>query len=184
MFKELRGLLLSLAFASGVSQAAFIDGSVDITGAFVPVDGGGSQVALGVATGIDFTTPGVVVASSGDLSSLTFLTTATMTDFQFSPVLSPNPVTLWSAGGFSFDMYGVTVNSQSNTNLSLSGQGTVSGGGLDDTPGIWEFTANTASGSTTFSWSSSTVAAIPLPAAVWLFGTGLAGLLAVARRRS
>jgi len=184
MFTDFRGLLLGLAFVSGVSQAAFIDGSVDITGAFVPVNGSGGQVALGVATGIDFTTLGVVVASSGDLSSLTFMTTAVMTDFQFSPVLSPNPVTLWSAGVFSFEMYDVIVNSQSSTNLSLSGQGTVSGTGFDDTPGIWEFTANTASGSSTFSWSSSTVAAVPLPAAVWLFGSGLIGLVGIARRRS
>jgi len=180
---KIRNLLVGIALiASGTVNAAFIDGSVEITGAFVPIDNANNQVGLDVATGIDFTNnTGIVVASAGDLT-MPFATMATMSDFQFSP-LAPNPVTLWSAGGFSFDMDAVVINSQSITNLSLSGLGIVSGGGFDATGGTWEFTANTAEGSTTFSWSSSTVSAVPVPAAVWLFGSGLLGLIGIARRK-
>jgi len=180
---KIRNLLIVIALiASGTVNAAFIDGTIEITGAFVPIDNANNQVALNVATGIDFTNnnTGIVVASSGDLAMPVY-TFATMTDFQFSP-LAPNPVTLWSAGGFSFDMDQVVINSQSTTNLSLSGSGIVSGGTFDDTAGTWEFTANTASG-TTFSWSSSTVSAVPVPAAVWLFGSGLLGMVGIARRK-
>ncbi len=35
----------------------------------------------------------------------------------------------------------------------------------------------------TGSWTSYTVSAVPVPAAVWLFGSGLLGLVGVARRR-
>lgn len=189
----IRNLIVGLTFlVSGAANAAFINGSVEIVGAFVPVDDGSSQVGLDVATGIDFTNDaGIVVASAGDLSTLTFGTAAIMSDFQFLPSLSPSPITLWLATDsnsdpFSFELEAVTVNSQSATNLSLSGTGTIFGApaGFDATPGTWELTANTADGSTTFSWSSSTVGVVPVPAAVWLFGSGLLGLVGIARRRS
>jgi hypothetical protein len=183
-FMRIRNFWIGLTFLlSGAANAALINGSIEITGAFLPVDSGNNQVGLDVATGIDFTSDtGVVVDSAGGLS-MAYLTLATMTDFQFLPALSPDPVTVWSAGGFSFSMNDVTVNNQTTTNLSLSGMGVVSGGAFDATSGTWELTANTAEGSSTFSWSSSTVTVIPVPPAVWLFGTGLIGLFGVARRR-
>mgnify|MGYP003574540567 FL=1 len=181
---KLRNTLLGLTFlVSGTSNAVSINGSLEISGGFQPIDAVSSPVGLDVATGIDFTTNGLVVGSAGDLTTL-FGSTVTMTDFQFDPDLVPNPVTLWSVNTFSFSMDTVTINTnpRSTTNLSLSGSGTVSGAGFDPTDGNWEFTANTANG-TTFSWSSSTVA-VPIPAAIWLFGSGLLGMVSIARRRS
>ena len=185
---HIRTIFLGLTFlVSGAANAALINGSVEITGAFVPVDAGYSPVGLGAATGIDFTN-GFVVASAGNLSTLTPGTSATMEDFQFNPI--PFPITLWLAidinsDPFSFELQSVTINNQSATNLSLSGTGTISGApaGFDATPGNWELTANTAEGSSTFSWSSSTVGVVPVPAALWLFGSGLLGLVGIARRK-
>ena len=177
------GACLLLAYQS--ANAVSINGSVEIGGPFQPVDDGSpaNVVGLDVATGVEFTNNGLVLDSSGDLSGLAFGQSVTMTDFQFDPSLSPNPVTVWSTGGFSFTMDSVTINTspRSTTELSLSGTGTVSGTGYDDTPGQWNFTAQTAN-DVTFSWSSSTVSAVPVPAAVWLFGSGLVGLAGVARR--
>ncbi|MBI5462531.1 MAG: VPLPA-CTERM sorting domain-containing protein [Gammaproteobacteria bacterium] len=46
--------------------------------------------------------------------------------------------------------------------------------------GTWMLAAN---GSVTYSIASAPVSTVPVPAAAWLFGTGLAGLASVARRR-
>jgi len=185
----IRNIFLGLTFiVSGAANAVLINGSVEITGAFVPVDAGFSPVGLDAATGIDFTN-GFVVASAGDLSTLATGTLASMSDFQFNP-FDPNPITLWLAfdsnnDPFSFALESVTINNQTATNLSLSGTGTIFGApaGFDGTSGNWELSANSAAGSSTFSWSSSTVGVVPVPAAVWLFGSGLLGLVGMARRR-
>jgi hypothetical protein len=163
------------------ANAALIDGTLGIGGAFNPVNAVNTPVTLGVATGIDFTSNGLVLASSGDLS-FAFGTTVTMTDFQFNP-LSPAGVAVWSVGGFTFNMDAVSINTQDSVNLSLSGTGTVSGSGFDVTAGTWEFTAQ-ASQNAAFTWSSSTVTVVPVPAALWLFGSGLLGLVGIARRKA
>lgn len=167
-------------FLSTTANAALIDGTIELAGGWTPIDDTGAATTIDQATGIDFTDDlSVVVASSGDLTQPN-LAPATMTDFQFNP-LSPNPVSVWTVGGFTFEMDSVTINTQNSINLSLSGTGTITGNGFDATPGTWEFTGQTAS-DITFSWSSSNLA-VPVPAAVWLFGSGLIGLVGVARRK-
>lgn len=173
-------IMLGLCLST-TANAVLIDGTIDLAGAWAPIDSASQATTIDLATGIDFTiNRNVVVASSGDLS-MPFLTLATMTDFQFNP-LSPNPVNLWSAGGFNFTMDSVTIVSQDATALILSGTGTIIGNGFDATAATWEFTGQTAS-NITFSWSSSNSTVIPVPAAVWLFGSGLIGLIGVARRK-
>lgn len=63
--------------------------------------------------------------------------------------------------------------------LTMSGTGILSGNGFDATNANWSFSAQ-ETGST----YSMTVTAAPIPAAVWLFGSGLIGLIAVARRKA
>jgi len=173
--------VLLLGLASTSANAVLIDGTLELAGGWTPIDIGSSATTIDAATGIDFTgDQSVVVASSGDLT-MAYLAPATMTDFQFNP-LSPNPVTVWSVGGYSFSMDNVTIGAQDATDLILSGTGTITGGGFDPTQGTWEFSGQTAS-DITFSWSSSNATVIPIPAAVWLFGSGLIGLIGVARRK-
>jgi hypothetical protein len=162
-------------------NAASITGTVELSGAFTPINSGGGTATLGAATGIDFKNNlATVVDSSGDLAALTPIsTTATMTDFQFNP-LSPSPVTVWSAGIFAFSLESVAITTQNSTALVLNGSGTLTGTGFDPTPGTWVLTGQTASG-VTFSWSSSN-AVVPVPPAVWLFGSGLVGMAGIARR--
>lgn len=182
----MKSRLLGAAFAYLIigcqaANAAFVDGTLGIGGAFNPVNASNTPVTLDVATGIDFTSDGLVLTSSGDLS-FAFGTPVTMTDFQFNP-LSPVGVAVWSVGGFSFNMDAISINTQNSSNLSLSGTGVVSGNGFDATAGTWEFTAQ-GSQSAAFTWSSSSVAAVPVPAAVWLFGSALLGLIGIARKKA
>lgn len=171
------------------ASAALINGEISLDGGFTPVDNAWAATTLGAATGVDFDggagggapDGGVanVAQATGDLSGALGLT-ATMADFQFSP-LSPSPVTVWSVDGFSFSMSSVASVFQNDTFLLLSGAGTVSKSGFDTTAGTWEFSAQTSGN--TFSWSSSS-AVVPVPAAVWLFGSGLLGLIGIARKKA
>ncbi|MDX2504381.1 MAG: VPLPA-CTERM sorting domain-containing protein [Gammaproteobacteria bacterium] len=171
-----------LGLVSTSANAALIDGTIEMAGGWTPIDSVSTATTIGVATGIDFSNDlSVVVASSGDFLVLPLFTLASMTDFQFNP-LTPSPVTLWSVAGFSFSMDSVTIGLQDASNLVLSGTGTITGAGFDATQGTWEFSGQTAS-DVTFSWSSSNNTVVPVPAAVWLFGSGLIGLIGVARRK-
>jgi hypothetical protein len=181
--KALIGLTFVTASLVSVSaSAALIDGTLELAGGWNPIDAASNATTIDIATGIDFLNgdESLVVGSSGDLA-LVFGTAATMTDFQFNP-LTPNPVSLWSVGGFTFSMDNVNIVTQDATDLVLSGSGTITGNGFDATEGTWEFTGQTAS-NITFSWSSSNATVVPVPAAVWLFGSGLIGLVGVARRK-
>lgn len=51
--------------------------------------------------------------------------------------------------------------------------------GLDQTDATWSVTANQSGGSTSMSSSS---ASVPIPAAVWLFGSGIVGLVGFRRK--
>lgn len=177
-----RIILLGLALlVSSASQAALIDGSISLSGGFTPVDSTPLPTSLGSATGIKFDGTATVDQGSGDfLASVGNI--AIMNDFQFSPILNPNPVSVWSVDGFTFSMDTIAVDFQNSTFLLLSGSGTVSAAGFDDTAGTWAFSAQTAD-QTTFSWSSSSTTLVPVPAAVWLFGSGLLGLVGIARRK-
>lgn len=187
---KLKSILIGITLiASGAANAAFINGEISLDGGFTPVDSAWAATSLGSATGIDFDGgsgggapdggTANVAQALGDLSGALGLT-ATMADFQFNP-LSPNPVTVWSVDGFSFSMTSVANIFQNSTFLLLSGTGTVSKSGFETTAGTWDFSGQTSGN--TFSWSSSSAAAVPVPAAVWLFASGLLGMIGIARRK-
>ncbi len=170
-----------LGMVTTSANAALIDGSISLSGGFTPVDAGSVPAGLDAATGIEFDSNASVDQGTGDFSGLPG-GAVILTDFQFSSTLAPNPVDVWSAGAFTFSMNAVTVVFQNASFLLLSGTGTVSAAGFDDTPGTWELSAQTAD-QNTFSWSASSATVVPVPSAVWLFGSGLIGMAGIARRR-
>ena len=80
--------------------------------------------------------------------------------------------------GWSLELTSLNIQEQTTSNIKLFGNGIVSGNGFDATPSSWTFTTTAGS-----SYSMS-VTAVPVPAAVWLFGSGLIGLVGIARRKS
>lgn len=77
-------------------------------------------------------------------------------------------------GGWNLSLNSLTITPSDV--LTMSGTGQLYGNEFELTPVNWTF-----SGGSTYSM---TITAVPVPAAVWLFGSGLLGLIAVARRKT
>jgi len=155
------GLLATLflgTFAVSL-QAYTIDGEIHFLGAFTPLDSSGSATTLGDATGLSFDLA-VVGAASGDLSA-TAGRLASITTFQFDPVLDPVPVEpLWTVTGWDGKVYSFTLNTiyidlHSDNQLNLSGTGVLHADGFEDTLGTWNFQGG---GTTMFTFRADDVA--------------------------
>ena len=86
--------------------------------------------------------------------------------------------------GFSWHALEIIVPTGYTSNSRLSGSSTFAGAtfsSLGLAPGVYEWTW--ATGATTDSFILN-VGAVPIPSAVWLFGSGLLGLIGVARRKA
>ena len=114
-----------------------------------------------------------VTTFTGNITGLTgYSTTGNLSDFTFNPSTPINP--LWTIGGYSFAATSFSITNQNASFLNVSGVGTISKAGFDNTAGIFTYTAN-ATGIDSFSWAASS-SAVPLPGTLALFGLGLAGL--------
>lgn len=181
--------MLALAGIPLSASAAFITGSISMSGDFVPT--GGAGLDLSDATGLDFTGDDFDVdVVTGDFATAGIMAgdIGTINDFQFNP-LSPAPVDpLWTIDIFDFALASIDSISQGAAFLELTGSGTISGTGFFDTDGIWVLTANTSGTGTPsllFNFSSGTGAlpTVPEPGTLLLLGIGIAGLAANRRRK-
>ena len=120
-------------------------------------------VSSGVIT-VDFSDSDTVNQTNIDLDSFTSITN------------------LFTIDGWQVDLQTLVIGQVSGSILELDGTGFITGlqtgNEYDRTAAVWSITGNT-DGST----YSMTVTAVPVPAAVWLFGSGLVGLITVARRK-
>ena len=166
-------LLSSLFATAGISNAASITGNLGVTG--TSAASGGSD--LSDATMLSLTNVIATQATGGIGGFVTAGDTGNVnvSPFTFNPS-TPVP-NLFDIGGWQISLGTTTVDGQTATNLFLSGTGSISGNGFDPTPTNWTLSATPGG-------YSMSIAAVPVPAAVWLFGSGLLGLVAVSRRRT
>ena len=179
------------------ASAAFIQGDIAfgiaLGASWTPADNNlntGAGITTSNADGVIFNDganpslidEGIVTNVFGDYAGVALGTYVDFNDFVFDPLVPGTQLwTLNDAGStYSFSISTITIVSQTSNTISLEGAGLASITGFDDTTGNFSLTMNQNGQAFSFSSSASVV---PIPASVWLFGTGLLGLVAVARRR-
>ena len=188
---KLLTLLCSIAFMGLLSSAAHagpILGSLSYNGFVAPETGllGGTPTTLGLATWLNFTSPSSGAIGGGALSVLTGGATLTLFDFAIAPLTgtlaTPTPVwaQLLGVGDFAFGLTSLTINTQNNAVLVLSGDGVFTATGFDDTDAVWSLTAQDFGTGLVVSFSASN--AVPEPSVLTLLGLTLLGLAWTRRR--
>lgn len=172
MKNVIKAALVCASLASTSAYAASISGTLNIGGAFSVSGGTDLSNATDIAIGTVFPTYWdgnimIVGMGAGGSTSLD----------AFTPVAD-----FISISGYDLDLDTLNVVQQDANVLNLSGTGTLSKDGFDDTAADWTLSAQSE---TSYSMSITAVpTAVPVPAAVWLMGTGLLGLVGVARRKA
>ena len=160
-------MALSAILLAAPAQSAPVQGSIDF-GGVVTFD----TMSLATATRVNIWNSSFVLQDSGNFSSIAPGTNSTMAaPWIFSP--STATPSLWSVGGFTFDLSSSTIISQSSTFLDIRGVGTISGNGFDPTPGTWSFSASRGDGgnASNFGFQAQS-AAIPEASTVALLAVG------------
>jgi hypothetical protein len=163
-----------LTISAVSAQAAPIQGSIDF-GGVVTFD----TTSLLTATRVNLWNSSFVLQDSGDFA--TFVSAGAPATMATPWIFKPSTTTpsLWSVGGFKFDLLNSVVVSQTANFLNVTGTGTISGNGFMPTAGTWSFTSSSSNGSgqATFGFQAQSTA-VPEPAASALVAIGACALIA------
>jgi len=169
-------LLTGLFLVSVNVSAATVDGSLIIGGAYNATGG----TDLSDATTIDLSTV-FANGGTGDVDGTVNVFTPPGTGGSASLASFAAVPGFFTVGGWTLDLSTLSIVDQTVGVLNLSGTGVLSGNGFDATNVDWSFSSQSE---TSYSMTVTSVGVVPLPAAVWLFGSGLLGLVGIARRKA
>jgi hypothetical protein len=187
--KGLRGFLLGGLISCGLfyqqAQAAEITGDITFTGT-VTLDTSSAGTATMVKTWSGLGGVGLPAVQDADGDFATFVTPGDGVTFFHPWSFNSGAISsFWSVDGFTFDLTSSSIITPRPSNaVSVSGVGTVSGHGFDQTPGTFFFTTQDPSANSEFSFSAAS-SAVPEPATLMslLSGSSLLGALMFIRRR-
>jgi len=180
-------LFCTAGFAEDAAVSQPIVGSIDFGGT-ITFD----TTSLASATEVTNWNSSFVLQGSGDFSSIAFGTHSVMAPqwtFNSGTPSSPSPgpatSSLWSVGGFVFDLSSASVvPGQTSNFLHVTGTGTVSSTNQSflPTPGVWSFTVSNSNGQdqTTFGFQANATA-VPEPGSLALMIGGAVSLVCIAR---
>jgi hypothetical protein len=166
-----------------VTLATSIEGSINFAGS-VQFDTNSLLTATRVNTWFDVShNAGFSNVTGGATGAFALILPGTQALMATPWIFSPSTPTqgLWSVGGFTFDLLSSTVVTRTATFLNVTGTGTISGNGFDDTPGAWSFTAQKP-GTTEFSFSASSSSVPDGGVTVALLGLTLVGVEVLRRK--
>ncbi len=169
-------LLVGLSLISLNAYSAMVDGELTVGGNY-SVDTSSLADATSLMLVDVFATGGI-----GDVDGTIGIDTppgtgGSMNLASFAPVTN-----FFTVAGWQLDTSSLYILDQTAGLLNLMGKGVLSGNGFDATDVTWSFSS---SSTTSYSMTvASAVATVPVPAAVWLFGSGLLGLVGIARRKA
>jgi len=164
LIKPLLAGLTAMVVAAGFAlsaQATQINGDIDFAGE-VTFD----TTHLNTATMVTAWRMALVAETSGEFTTSGTAsigsTVAFVTPYVFNPPTAY--ASLWSVGGWTFELVDSHIDSQSKFSLVVIGTGFVSGNGFDRTPGTWSFVSTQSNGGSSHNFSfAANSAAVPTP---------------------
>lgn len=156
---------------AGIVSAAPISGSLGVGGSF-------STSGADVTNDWLFTIDSVDGGTGSGVITVGLFSSGTVNNGDIDLDLFTPITDLFVIDGWQVDLETLVIG-QTGSVWELGGTGFISGGVYDKTAAVWELTGNEVGSSYSMS-----ITAVPVPAAMWLFGSGLIGLIGIARRKT
>lgn len=143
-------IAIFLAMIAQALSAPYIIGDITFVG------GARLNGPLGSATQINsFSAPPTVISVDGDLALFANSGDPVLFTVPFKFGVSTAYPTLYSVGGWNFELFNSAIDTQNANFLAILGNGELSGNGYEPTPAIFKFSTQSPSAGGIFSFSAS-----------------------------